>query len=459
MSVDTHTPRRSHNSAPTSRRPVGVTRVVVGSLVAGAVIALALTLAVFPGATESVITGSLLLGFGVGWAMVAVLSARITTQPQRWAAAPAAAMTVAGLGLMVLTPGDSSLSALAWVWPPLLHALVVWMFVQVRRDLPRGSRWLLTPVLVVLAACSAGAVAQSVSTARIETEFPAPGQTYSVGDHRLHLDCRGEGGPTVVLFNGLGEISASWSWITAGTSSTTRVCAYDRAGQAWSDDVDEPQDAVAAARDLDILLEQAGEEGPYVLVGHSIGGPYAMTYAAQYPDQVAGMVLLDSSSPQQLTDIPAYPLQYAAMRRGLALLPTLARVGVSRVVSSASALPSEDAQRVEAMGSTTRAFRNGRDEVAVIPTVFEQAQALTTLHDLPLAVLTASENLGDEGWPAAQQGLVALSTNHVHRVIESTHAGLVGDKAPAAESVAAIAAVVEAVRSGAVLAVDGRAGR
>ena len=81
---------------------------------------------------------------------------------------------------------------------------------------------------------------------------------------------------------------------------------------------------MTAAEDLHLLLAAAGEEGPYVLVGHSTGGTYALTYAAQYPEQVAGMVLLDSSSPEQLTSIPNYAGQYAVMRRGLALLPTVA---------------------------------------------------------------------------------------------------------------------------------------
>lgn len=454
MSVDTRTAPQVHPDTPGKTWTVGVTRVVFGSLVTGAVTALVLVLAVFPGATESVITGSLLLGFGIGWAMIAVLSTRHTTQPQRWAAVPAAAMTTTGLGLMVFSPDDATLNGLSWVWPPALFALVVWMFVQMRRDLPRRSRWLLTPVLVVLTTTTVGAVAQNLSVHGIKDDVPAPGRTYTVGDHRLHLDCGGEGSPTVVLFSGLGEISASWAWITEATSPTTRVCAYDRAGQAWSDDVAEPQDGVTAAQDLHALLAEAGEQGPYVLVGHSIGGPYAMTYAAEYPDQVAGMVLLDSSSPRQLTDIPAYPMQYAVMRRGLALLPTLARVGVSRVVPTSSELPGSAAGLVESMTSTTRAFRNGRDELAVIPIVLEQAQALTTLHDLPLAVLTASEKLDDEGWPAAQDRMAALSSNSLHRVIEGSHAGLVADKEPAAESTQAIAAVIAAVRTGSPVQID-----
>ena len=202
---------------------------------------------------------------------------------------------------------------------------------------------------------------------------------------------------------------------------------------------------MTAARDLHALLAAAGEHGPYVLVGHSIGGPYAMTYAATYPEQVAGMVLLDSSSPHQFTAVPAYPTQYALMRRGLAILPTLARVGLQLVIPSGSPLPDEDAAVVEALGSTPRAFRNGRDEISMVPRVFEQAQALTTLGSRPLAVVSASGSLDDEGWPAAQDRMAALSTDSLHTVVASSHAGVVDDPDGAAASVRAITAVVDAV--------------
>ena len=301
-------------------------------------------------------------------------------------------------------------------------------------------------------AASVGATAENVAAGRIESTYPAPGKTYAVGDHRLHLYCQGTGGPTVVLFNGMGEFSASWARITDPVSATTRVCAYDRAGQGWSDDVASPQDGVTAARDLHAVLAAAGEHGPYVLVGHSIGGPYAMTYAATYPEQVAGMVLLDSSSPYQFTAVPAYPTQYALMRRGLAILPTLARVGLQLVIPSGSPLPDEDAAVVEAVGSTPRAFRNGRDEISMVPRVFEQAQALTTLGSRPLAVVSASDSLGDEGWPAAQDRMAALSTDSLHTVAESSHAGVVDDPDGAAASVRAITAVVDAVSTGSALA-------
>jgi pimeloyl-ACP methyl ester carboxylesterase len=269
-----------------------------------------------------------------------------------------------------------------------------------------------------------------------------------MGDHRLHIDCRGAGGPTVVLFNGMGEFSASWARITDQVSDTTRVCAYDRAGQGWSDDVDEPQDGVTAAADLHTLLDAAGEHGPYVLVGHSIGGPYAMTYAAQYPGDVAGMVLLDSSSPRQFADMPAYPLQYALMKRGLSLLPTLARVGLGPVIGPSSHLPGAEGDLVEAMSSTVRAQRNGRDELSMVPRVLEQSQSLITLDDRPLVVLTASENLSTEGWSAAQDRLAALSSDSVHRDVRSSHAGMVEDPMGADASVAAITAVARSVSTG-----------
>jgi pimeloyl-ACP methyl ester carboxylesterase len=410
----------------TDLHPARIRPIIGGSQLAGAAIALLLTLVVFPGDTESVITGSLLVGWGFGWALLAVLSARWTSRPQTWAAVPAVAMTASGVALVVLSPQHTTLTWLGWVWPPALLLLVAWTFVQMRRALPGQGRGLLTPVLVVLALAGAGAIAQNVAAVHGADAHPAAGETYAVGDHRLHLDCRGTGGPTVVLFNGLGESSASWAGILDQVGDTTRVCAYDRAGQGWSDDVAAPQDGVTAAEDLHLLLAAAGEEGPFVLAGHSTGGTYAMSYAAQHPDDVAGMVLLDSSSPRQLTDIPSYALQYAAMRRGLAFLPTLGRLGLGDV----------------------RAARNGRDEVSVVPEVFEQAQALTTLGGLPLVVLTASETLGTEGWAAAQEQMAELSTNSAHRTVDSSHQGLVGDRDAAVESVRAIGQVVSAVKDG-----------
>jgi pimeloyl-ACP methyl ester carboxylesterase len=110
-----------------------------------------------------------------------------------------------------------------------------------------------------------------------------PGASYDVGGHRLHLNCTGTGSPTVVLENGLSETSPLWSAITAQVSRTTRICAYDRVGQGWSDDVAHRQDGIAVAIDLHTLLARAGEHGPYVLAGHSSGGTLAMTNLTGHP--------------------------------------------------------------------------------------------------------------------------------------------------------------------------------
>jgi pimeloyl-ACP methyl ester carboxylesterase len=309
---------------------------------------------------------------------------------------------------------------------------------------------LLTPVVAVLAAASIGAGYENIALTRDQDAYAAPGQTYDVGGHLMHLDCHGAGGPTVVLFNGLGELTPYWARIAGPVAETTRVCAYDRPGQGWSADVDRPQDGIEAAADLHALLAAAGESGPYVLAGHSIGGPYALIFAERYPEQVAGVVLLDSSSPEQFTKVAAYAGQYAAMRRGLALVPTLNRLGLGRLLP-ASHLPGPAADQVDALSSTARAAGTGRDELSTLPDTFEQAQALTTLGDRPVAVLTASENVSDPGWVGAQDDLAALSTNHVQRTVQSTHMGLLEDAGPAAESVRAITDVIGAVRTGAPL--------
>ncbi len=449
MSVEIHpTGHRDDTDAASARAKSGpVARIIAGSLAAGAAAALVLMLVVFAGATESVITGAMLTGFAIGWALIAALTIRYTTRPQRWATVPAAVMGATGVALVVFTPGYDAMTRLSWAWPPVVLAGAVWMFVQVRRSVTGAGRWLLLPVVAVLGLASVSTAYENIAERSDQGSYAAPGKSYTVNGHRMHLDCHGHGGPTVVFSNGLGGTSATWARIADPVDQRTRVCTYDRPGQGWSEATAHPQDALAAAMDLHTLLAVAGETGPVVLVGHSTGGTYAMTYAARYPEQVAGMVLLDSSSPYQLTQIAAYPGQYAVMRRGLALLPTLARFGVARLVP-APHLPAPAGAQVQAMTSTAKAARNGRDEISVAPDVFAQAQALTTLGTRPLAVLTTSESLTGAGWAAAQNQLAELSTNRVHRTVRSTHAGLIEDEAPAAASIRAINEVVAAVRTG-----------
>ena len=149
-------------------------------------------------------------------------------------------------------------------------ALAVWVFAQMRRSVPGKARWVLTAdrrgAGRGLGGCHlrqhrAGPGPQRLRCSRVScTTSAATGSTWIVAV---------SGSPTVVLANGLGTTSASWARVTAPIAERTRVCAYDRAGQGWSDEASNPRDGIESAQDLHELLAAAGEHGPYVLVGHS----------------------------------------------------------------------------------------------------------------------------------------------------------------------------------------------
>jgi hypothetical protein len=184
---------------------------VAGSLATGLVAAALLVAAPFIPAEESALTGAVLAGFALGWAMLAALSMRLTDQPQRWAMAPALLM---GLGAVLLVGIGSSVSeAINWAWPPTMLALAIWMIVRVRRRLrSRSGRRLLYPVIAMLVLASLGGGYQTLREATDANAYPMPGQLIDVGGHRLHLSCTGSGSPTVVLEPGGGEMSSNLGW-------------------------------------------------------------------------------------------------------------------------------------------------------------------------------------------------------------------------------------------------------
>jgi pimeloyl-ACP methyl ester carboxylesterase len=420
-------------------------RIVAGSLIAGLVVAIVLVVGPFAGEREHVITGSVLLAFAAAWAALAVLSARWTDQPQRWAIVPAVFMALAGGSILAFAPTGNELG---WVWPPVVAALAVWMIVRARRDLRSRTRvWLLYPVCVAL---FLSAVGGAYETYRETTEsYAMPGRLIDVGGHKLHINCTGTGSPTVVLEPGLGEPSMAMAWIASDVAATTRVCVYDRAGRGWSQSAGTQQDGVQVATDLHALLEGAGEQGPYVLAGHSAGGLYVLNFAQLYPDQVAGVALLDSMSPQQYTAIEGWSGFYEMFRRASAVLPSLSRFGVGRVIYSTAYgdLPALARDEERAFWATPRHARSVRDEFSQIRTTMTEAQALTTLGDRPLIVLTAEKD-AEGGWMAAQDKLAALSTNSVHRTLANAdHDMLTGQQATAAQSGQAIRDVVNAIRT------------
>lgn len=440
--------------AEVRRRRGHIGLIVLGSLAVGLIAALLLTLAVFAGAREHVITGAALFGFALGWLVLAVLSARWTGQPQRWALVPAAVMGAVGVAVLLLPLNDTTMRLAGWIWPPLLAALAVWIVIQARRHLRSTSRvFVIYPLCAILALSAAGGITETAWEAASDNPHPAAGATFDVGGHRLYLECSGTGSPTVLLSNGAGEHTPSWAWIAPTVARDTRVCAYDRAGLGWSSSVGGSQDAVQLAADLHALLQAAHVPGPYVLAGHSVGGAYGMVFAARYPSEVAGMVLLDSSSPEQFT-LPSYPSFYSGYRHVSALFPTLARLGLARPTFGIgfAGLPATARSQEQAFVSTATEQNGQRDEWSMLPTAFNQAKALRDFGSKPLIVITASKGQMT-GWPAVQNKLATLSTNSAHRTIGGAeHAALLDDQRFAANSSQAIHDVVTSVRIGAPLA-------
>ncbi|MEZ5938779.1 MAG: alpha/beta hydrolase [Hyphomonadaceae bacterium] len=160
-----------------------------------------------------------------------------------------------------------------------------------------------TPAILAasLAAMLAGSGCESALTARALDAYPPPGRMVEVEPgRRIQIDCRGEGSPTIVFQSG-GDVlgSLAWSPVLPDAARTSRACAYSRAGIMWSDPDPRPFEPKDVAEDLHAALAAAGEKAPYVLVGHSRGGLYNLIFAGLYRDEVAGMVFVDSSHPDQ----------------------------------------------------------------------------------------------------------------------------------------------------------------
>jgi pimeloyl-ACP methyl ester carboxylesterase len=120
-----------------------------------------------------------------------------------------------------------------------------------------------------------------------------------LGGHRLHFTCLGHGSPTVVIESGFDEYSFDWILVQQKVSTFTRVCAYDRAGYAWSDPGPKPRTFAQINLELRDALAKLGEKPPFILVGHSFGGPVVRNFALTYPDLVAGIVFVDAASEEQ----------------------------------------------------------------------------------------------------------------------------------------------------------------
>ncbi|WP_031495481.1 alpha/beta hydrolase [Bryobacter aggregatus] len=162
-----------------------------------------------------------------------------------------------------------------------------------------------------------GAIYQAVAMRIDADRFLQRGKSFDASGLRLNLDCSGQGGPAVILESGLGGPALDWVLVQPEVAKFTRVCSYDRAGYGWSDVSRAPRTSLQIAKELKALLDSAGETGPFLMVGHSFGGYNIRLFTGRYPQDVAGLVLVDASHPDEAKRIDTIltPAQRAAQQR------------------------------------------------------------------------------------------------------------------------------------------------
>lgn len=291
--------------------------------------------------------------------------------------------------------------------------------------------WVAIPAVLLILVIW-GLSLEAAARARDRARYPAPGALFDVGGHRLHLLCSGKrraGQPVVVLEAGLASWSFYWRLAQPEVARFARVCSYDRAGLGWSERGPEPRSARRLAEELHALLGQAGEKGPYVLVGHSLGGLLAREFARQHLDEVAGLVLVDSAHEDQMERIPTARREVERSVKAMRYLAVIGRFGLVRALSR-SLLKRFPSVRTPEDKAVFRASLLGS---AYFQTVAAESQAmldngpaerLESLGDRPLVVIKAGSRPARlpagmtaeqwrelrKPWDAIQEELVCLST-------------------------------------------------
>ncbi len=262
---------------------------------------------------------------------------------------------------------------------------------------------------------------------QVRAQYPAPGELLEINGTRMHIRCQGTGSPAVIMEAGSGDCSLSWALVQQNVSQFTRVCAYDRPGHGWSDPAPGPITARNMTGRLHALLARAGIPGPYVLAGHSLGGVYVRSYAHRYPDEVAGMVLVDPGSEWQpaRTGGNFTSETQAAVAAKTAELDELgseaARGTFARNLSlvdgySDPRLPPWEYRAYRALWATEPWFwescaDDGRQAFPVWDEV--RRENITQLNDIPLVVISSGRNMTFMADPAAD-----AHANEVYRTLQ-----------------------------------------
>jgi pimeloyl-ACP methyl ester carboxylesterase len=285
------------------------------------------------------------------------------------------------------------------------------------RRIGRWKRWmgrgLLGLLILVVIAAALGACYQALGSRADARRFPQQGQSVSLGpafdNLTLSIDCRGQGSPTVILDSGLGVPAVGWNPVQAEVAKFTRVCSYDRAGYGWSGATSRPRTSLQIVKELHALLEAANEKGPYILVGHSFGGFNVRVYNGQYPNDVAGMVLVDASHEDQNDRMP--PAIQAFMKKSIEqlkrqqmLAPLLIRFGVARFAQrkqgEAPGISKEFGQELLYLQLQPKFIDASASEMGSFAESANEVRMAGNLGDKPLVVLTAGKSADASQLPA-----------------------------------------------------------
>jgi pimeloyl-ACP methyl ester carboxylesterase len=302
-----------------------------------------------------------------------------------------------------------------------------------------------------------GAVYESVAEAADVRAYPPPGRMIDVGGYSLHITCTGTGSPTVVIDAGWGDSSGAWSsWVQPGVARTTRVCTYDRAGMGYSEPGPLPRTAQRFAEELHTLLSRADVPGPYVLVGHSLGGLPVRVFAHDYAAEVAGVVLIESMSPRQAkpsTSATETETDSHSIVDWLLTLP--AQTGVLRLLAGPlhadEGLSPEVANYYSVFWVTPRSLQAWLDEGKGTSESLAQAGAVHSFGALPLIVLSRGLLVDpDPAWQTMQTEFLELSSSSQQLFADKSGHSIEFDQPEAA--IAAIEKMVELTRDQAAVA-------
>ena len=238
-------------------------------------------------------------------------------------------------------------------------------------------------ILVILLAV-AGFFYENLSEARDRRFHPMPGELVDVDGYKMHIYCMGQEAPPVILDSGLGDSYVSWSKVQPQIAKFSRVCSYDRAGLGYSASSPHPRTSKVMAEELHTLLHNAGISPPYVLVGHSMGGFNVRLFTSLYRGEVAGMVLVDSSHPEQDKRFPqALNDMDKTWVREQEFLTFSMPFGIPRLLGFCG----NDAQ-VRAAECNFHSYREGLTVLKTFSASAAEAATTGSLGDLPLAVLS-----------------------------------------------------------------------